>query len=254
MIIWETWLEEKATLINNNYDCFQTKYSKYQGVAIIIKRNWVQKVFTNNEPYIIGVQANFGKNITFFIGAYLKENSKDEILKQIKDLIQRIKKSYENPLIIVYEDFNTNNQNFSIDYIEKTIKLKSSIMNKSTITREQKREVKINKSTLDYFLTNLNPTTLEIWEGGGSDHKPIVSDMNVPNITTRKREKFTINKSIIPSVNTINKILDNKQWPTIRISNEEATGSLSRSTPSDRQLKYNPKLIRYSRLEKTGNK
>ena len=96
-------------------------------------------------------------------------------------------------------------------------------MNKSTITREQKREEKINKSTLDYFITNLNPTSLETWEGGGSDHKPIVSDMNVPNITTRKIENFTINRSIIPSVNTINKILDNKQWPTIRISNEEAT-------------------------------
>ena len=47
--------------------------------------------------------------------------------------------------------------------------------------------------------------------------------MNVPNITTRKRENFTINRSIITSVNTINKILNNKQWPTIRISNEEAT-------------------------------
>ena len=60
---------------------------------------------------------------TIVIGVYMKENQKEKILDQLAIIIQRARRKYNKPNIIVYGDFNTT-KNWNIDYIENKTKLK----------------------------------------------------------------------------------------------------------------------------------
>ena len=93
IIICESWLNEKPTRLNQNYEIYQTKYSKYQGVCIIAKKNKVKKIYTNEEQYIISVEAKTNEKTYFIIRVYFKQKIKSRILEQLKKLITRIKKT-----------------------------------------------------------------------------------------------------------------------------------------------------------------
>ena len=55
-IIWETWLDKIPTLIDPDYEIYQTVFSKHQGVWILVRKGWAQKWYTKNEPYMIAIQ------------------------------------------------------------------------------------------------------------------------------------------------------------------------------------------------------
>ena len=60
---------------------------------------------------------------SIIIKVHMKENHKDAILDQMCKIINRIKRKYQNPNILVYGDFNTG-INWIIKHIENYAKLK----------------------------------------------------------------------------------------------------------------------------------
>ena len=152
-ILLETWLDKVPILIDPNYDLYQTTFSKYQGVCIITRKDWVQKCYINKEPYRIAIQTRNNKRSHFVIGAYFKEQMKLKILKSLWTLLKRIRIKHLNPVITVFGNLNTD-KNFTIDLIENKTKLKANYTNKTSITRTQARRDKLSTSTLDYFLSS----------------------------------------------------------------------------------------------------
>ena len=80
IIIWETWLENKPTGINSLYEVFQIKYSKYQGVWIIIERTLP------------------GRYIQIMNSSYLQQRSKQENIhtKSSEYIFNKKEKSLSN--------------------------------------------------------------------------------------------------------------------------------------------------------------
>ena len=133
-IICETWLDKVPTLIDSNYEVYQTIFSKHQGVWILARKGWAQRWYTSKEPYLIAIQTrNQGKE-HFVIGVYLKEEIKEKILESLCKLIHRIRIKHLNPIITWYGDFNSNKK-FNIETIEKKTELKAIKINKLTVTR-----------------------------------------------------------------------------------------------------------------------
>ena len=56
----------------------------------------VAKTYINDEPYIIEIQLNSKESI-FVIGVNMKENAKEEIADQLKNIVGRIRRKYKNP-------------------------------------------------------------------------------------------------------------------------------------------------------------
>ena len=88
-ILRETWLDKMPTLIDPNYDLYQTTFSKYQGVCIITRKDWVQKYYINKEPYLIAKQTRNNNRSHFVIGAYFKEQMKLKILESLWTLLKK---------------------------------------------------------------------------------------------------------------------------------------------------------------------
>ena len=107
IILWETRVDKVSTLIDSNYDLYQTTFSKYQGVCIITRKDWVQKCYINKEPYLIVIQTRNNKRSYFVIGAYFKELMKLKILESLWTLLKRIRIKHLNPVITVFGDLNT---------------------------------------------------------------------------------------------------------------------------------------------------
>ena len=153
IIIWETWLENKPTGINSLYEVFQTKYSKYQSVWIISRKNTTRKIYTNNEQFIIATEIKTREYPHFVIGVYFQQNEK-KIFEQLNKHIKIINLIYKNPEIILFWDLNPD-LDFTPELIEKTLKLKLSEWNKYLTTREQMIKDKLNTSTFDYYRKTL---------------------------------------------------------------------------------------------------
>ena len=153
IIIWETWLENKPTGINSFYEVFKTKFSKYQGVWIIDKKNTIRKIYTNNEQFIISTEIKTREYPHFIIEVYFQQKWKRKILEQLNKLINGINLTYKNTEIIQFCDLNPD-LDFAPELIEKTLKLKFSEWNKYLTTREQMIKGKLNTSTLDYYFSN----------------------------------------------------------------------------------------------------
>ena len=60
-----------------------------------------------------------------------------KILFQIKQIIGRIRKAYNNPNILLFCDFNPGGK-FTVNLAEKELKLKISTISSSMMTRKQK--------------------------------------------------------------------------------------------------------------------
>ena len=158
-LIWcETWLDKDLKGINYDNEAHQTKYAKHQGILLIAKRDTIEKIFANDEPYFMTLKSK-DSNSNFIIGAYFKENMKEIILYQIDTLIKRIRKTYINPNITMYWDLNPD-KTFTAEKVEKKLGLKAANDNKITITWEQRREKETKRSTLDYIFTSADPIKL----------------------------------------------------------------------------------------------
>ena len=162
-IICETWLTNIPTLIDQNYEIFQTTFSKHQRVWIISRKDWTQRWYTNKDPYMIAIQTKNQGKMHLVIGVYCKEITKEKILESLCKLLHRIEIKYSNSIITVYGDFNTN-KNFSIEMFVKRTKRTIVKINKIAVTRVQKRKNELSCSTLDYFLINRKLKILLLWE------------------------------------------------------------------------------------------
>ena len=212
-ILWETWLDKVPTLIDSNYDLYQTTLSKYQGVCIITRKDWVQKCYINKEPYLIAIQTRNNNRSHFVIGAYFKEQMKLKILESLWTLLKRIRIKHLNPVITVFGDLNTD-KNFTIDLIENKTKLKANNTNKTSITRTQARRDKLSTSTLDYFLSNEKIELFRVIGKAGSDHMPITMKIRLNGIMTKRQKCIRIARKRIPKTEEIKEILKNKEWPS----------------------------------------
>ena len=106
----------------------------------------------------------------------MKENSKYLILEQLKNLINRIRRKYKKPKIIVFGDFNTN-QNWKIKQIEIATNFSWNKLNKTLIRRRAKINEERWESTLDYFLTSGQIKSIKTTVEGDSDHLPIITNI-----------------------------------------------------------------------------
>ena len=209
-MIWETWLNKQPTTIDKRYDIHRTIDSDYQGVMILTKKNLAIKAYINEEPYIITVEIAYNETI-FIIEVCMKEELKVEILEQLKNLLNRIRRKHKNPNIILYWDLNTN-KSWPIEYIEKSINLKWSVENKSLITRKQKLKELTKKSTLDYFLTTRKTTNLFTIEQGKSDHLLLVAKIETKHIKWKKQKEYLYYSKSTVNENNIALLLKSK-WP-----------------------------------------
>ena len=208
VIIWETWLNKDPTGIDRRYDIFRTQDANHQGVWILAKKNTVLKSYVNEEPYIIAIELI---NKTFIIGVYMKEDSKYLILEQLKNLINRIRRKYKTPKIIVFGDFNTN-QNWRIKQIEIATNLRWSKLNKTLITRRAKINEERRESTLDYFLTSVIIKSIETTEEGDSDHLPIIANIYFHKTNWVKIKDYILKTDYKNSEENIKALLSSK-WP-----------------------------------------
>ena len=213
VIIWETWLDHKPNLIDNRFDIFQTKFCKHQGVCILAKRNKVIQMYTNNEPYIIWVKVKGNKSNYYIIGAYFKENVKAKIIEQIRHLLNRIRKSQTNPTIFLFGDFNMDKR-FNSDLIKEKLKLKIDERNKQMITRTQLMKGKIASSTLDLFISTETLERIETLDKASSDHFPILIETKLIAKNQNKKKIIKLFKRVKVEENELNKLLENKSWPT----------------------------------------
>ena len=214
LIICETWLDEKPTMIDKRYEIHQTWFWKHQGVCIIARSGSVSKMYINDEPYLICTQVRNGKSISFVIGAYFKESLKTKILDQLKHLLNRIRKTFVNPSIFIYGDFNIDKK-FNINLIEDTLKLKIDQRNRDLITRAQIFKGKEIVSTLDIFLTTESLESIQTLDKNLSDHFPILIHTKLSSNESRKIKTIKLIKRNYTDNSTIKQIMENKHWPTI---------------------------------------
>ena len=147
-VIWEIWLNKPLFKDTKKYECHQTEYSTHQGVCIISKIGLVLKVWKNKEQYFITVQWGTS-NPVFIIGAYFKKEKRREILSQIKQIINRIRKVYNNPNILLFWDLNPWGK-FTVKTVEKELNLSVSEINKNLIIIKQRRLNEVNESWLQF--------------------------------------------------------------------------------------------------------
>ena len=212
IILWETWLDHKPNLIDNRYETYQTDFAKHQGICVIAKQGYTSKVCTNNEPYIIWVQIN-RRNQIFVVGAYFKESIKTKILEWLRHLLNRIRKTYLNPTIYLFGDFNLD-KNFNIELIESKLNLIIDEQNKTLITRSQSLKGKIINSTLDLFLSTEPIETITTLDKASSDHFSMLITIKTPSRLTTKLKTMKVIKRANIGAKEVDEILKNKQWPT----------------------------------------
>ena len=211
-IIWETWLDSKPSFINQNYELYQTKFSRYQGVWIIARKNSINKIHINDEHYIIAIESKINGRTQIIIGVYFRQNNKHKILAQTSKLIKRINKTYANQEIVLFWDLNPDCK-FTPELIEKTLNLKCSLANKIMTTRVQKRVDEINESTLDFFFSSQQIQSLEKLEKFESDHYPIKAEIKITGMMRKTKKNLTIMKTVINETK-IRDFIKNSEWPT----------------------------------------
>ena len=212
LIIWETWCNEKPNMIDKRYEIFHTKFWRYQGVCIIARKDLVQKVYINDEPFLICIQVKRNKSTQFVIGAYLKENKKSKILIQMKHLINRIRKTYLNPIIYIFGDFNLD-KNFNIDLIEDTLKINIDNRSKNLITRTQSIKGKEINSSLDLFLTTEPIEAIQRLDKNSSDHYPLLIITKTPSKESKRIKAIKVTERNYTDKDII-KLMENWDWPS----------------------------------------
>ena len=91
-------------------------------------------------------------------------------------------------------------------------------LNRTIITREQKRLETTSESTRDYFFTNMQITALERLDKNDSDHYPLLINLQITGKTMKSKWKIAYSKLEL-NEDTIHSILENKDWPTTTYPN-----------------------------------
>ena len=107
-------------------------------------------MYRHNESYAIAIKTQINNRRIFLFSAIIKEDKKWQILDQVKEIIDGIRRVFKNPDIVLYGDFNTDRSRFNIDKIEKYQRLGTKMDNK-IITRRQDTIRGTIDSTLDYI-------------------------------------------------------------------------------------------------------
>ena len=155
---------------------------------------------------------------TIIIGVYMKEDQKSSILEQLTNLINRVKRKYKHPNIIIYGDFNTNQQ-WNIQHIENMTNLKWSDLNKNIPTRSQKRNNSILNNTLDYFLSSTKINEINTIKTELSDHYPLIAKIQW-NQQPKQIKAYIHRSDFKINSEKINKLI-NSEWPESSSSDTE---------------------------------
>ena len=83
---------KKTTMIDKRYELHRTPDAVHQRVGILARKDMVAKTFINYESYIIAIELKSKESI-FVIGDYMKENVKEEIADQLKNIVRKIRKN-----------------------------------------------------------------------------------------------------------------------------------------------------------------
>ena len=140
----------------------------------------------------------------------MKEDQKSSILEQLTNLINRVKRKYKHPNIIIYGDFNTNQQ-WNIQHIENMTKLKWSDLNKNIPTRSQKRNNAILNNTLDYFLSSTKINEINTIKTELPDHYPLIAKIQW-NQQPKQIKAYIHRSDFKINSEKINKLI-NSEWP-----------------------------------------
>ena len=194
MIIVETWMNEEIKVLNTKYKVIQTKKQNFQGVSIIskdfdIKIEWED---VQTSWFLVSSIRKEGKVIAYVIGIYRKTTLKREITQEISNILKRIRRKHQKISIIIYGDMNTNRKD-NIEKLKNLWKLRCNPNNKMLITRTQMIKDKQTESTLDFIMSTDNIKNIRrIEQKGGSDHYPILAEIEISNNwRTNKTYKLT---------------------------------------------------------------
>ena len=208
MVVCETWATKQINLYNKDYEVNQTEYAPHQGMWIITKLGYTTKVWKNNEPYFITVQWGEADPI-FIIGAYFKIEKQKIIIEQIKKMIKRIKRTFNNANILFFWDLNPRGK-FTARYVAKELNLRISNMNEKLITRKQKHMNLNKESSLDFLFCSKEITTAQWIENFKSDHIPLLFETKTNACI--KKKKNIIKKSMKISSKAIKCLIKDKNW------------------------------------------
>ena len=116
-----------------------------------------------------------------------KRKVKKKITEEIKKIINRIKRKWVNPNILVFGDMNESKDS-QVTKLERVWKLTNPHLNKTIITREQNMHGKQKESTLDYFMSNKEINNfIRIEQRGDSDHYPLMIDFKISGANNIRR-------------------------------------------------------------------
>ena len=92
-VITETWLNYKLFPRNQNYVWAQSLYEGSKGIAIITRKElwWKEENIREFEGCLKLVSVGENNSKVFIFGVYLNKNNRQEILKEIKTKIRKIK-------------------------------------------------------------------------------------------------------------------------------------------------------------------
>ena len=209
MVVCETWDIKQINLYNKDYEVNQTEYTPHQGVWIITKLGYITKVWKNNEPYFITVQWGEADSI-FIIGAYFKIEKQKIIMEQIKKMIKRINRTFNNANILFLWDLNPRGK-FTSRYVAKELNLRISNMNEKLITRKQKHMNSNKESCLDFLFCSKEITTVQWIKNFKSDHIRLLFETKTNACI--KNKKNIVKKSIKISNKAIKCLIKDKNWP-----------------------------------------
>ena len=167
--------------MNTEYQVAQTKKQEFQGVWILTKDMDIKIEWEDQQTgwFLVCLARKEFKIWAYLTGVYRKVEWKEETTQEKNKIIKRIRRKHLRISIIIFGDMNTKGKD-SIDKLEKMWKLKCNINNKILITRTQMIKDKWVNSTLDFWKSTNNITSIERIEmKGRSDHFPVLAEIEV---------------------------------------------------------------------------
>ena len=76
ILVWVTWLNKDLYISKPEYEWIKKKTARNQGAWIIIKRNWVKRIYINNESYAKAIKTQINNRRIFLIFVTSKKTRK----------------------------------------------------------------------------------------------------------------------------------------------------------------------------------
>ena len=212
VVITETCLNYKLFPRNQNYVWAQSLHEGSKGIAIITRKElwWKEENIREFEGCLKLVSIGENNSKVFIFGVYLNKNNRQEILKEIKTKIRKIKRWYRNEQIIITGDFNARPS--EMYKLEKLLKVSWWNKNFNLKTRRQICKNKMKESTLDYILATKQIENLKkVQVNEASDHQILIGDIETEMVRKRKLYKISKTKMIL-NKEDLEKLV-NSEWP-----------------------------------------